>query len=149
MSYLLPNRFKKMGSVMAPSGLCLWLLMQLGYTKRALVFLFGETAHASPYHITNAVIAILSFFSFLAGICFIIFSREKVEDEMIQRTRLDSFQFAAMVQITCIIIGFLTMLLYKEPGDTGLMLFFIALIFLFWLSFIARFHYIIHIRLRK
>jgi len=38
-------------------------------------------------------------------------SKEKMEDEMIQKTRLDSLRFAAFVQMIVIIVGFLVMLL--------------------------------------
>jgi len=82
-----------------------------------------------------------------AGIYFVTFSKEKIEDEMVQRTRLDSFQFAAIIQILFIIVGFFLMMILEEPGQGGLMLFFISMIFLFWLSFICRFNYILHIKI--
>jgi hypothetical protein len=151
MKFLLPHRYKKIGAVIAPTGLTLWLAMQLGYITKALNYIFGEPENlsiASTYHLIKVVIAIISFFSFLGGVYFVTFSREKVEDEMVQRTRLDSFQFAALIQIIVIIAGFVFMLLAGEPGEGGFMLFFIGLIFLFWLSFIGRFNYILHIRLK-
>lgn len=150
MKYLLPHRFKKIGAIIAPIGFVLWICMQFGLVSKLLIFLFGEssaTQSNSPYHIENVCVAILSFFSFLAGIYFVTFSKEKVEDEMVQRTRLDSFQFAALAQIIFIIISFLFMLLVKEPGEGGLMLFFITTIFLFWLCFLGRFNYILHIKI--
>lgn len=147
MKLLLPNRFKRFGIIIAPLGFCIWLAMQSGLTKEILLYFFNEGD--STIQTINVIIAILSFFSFLAGIYFLAFSKEKVEDEMIQKTRLDSFQFAAIVQIVCIILGFLSILLYKEPGEGGLMIFFIALLFIFWGSFIGRFNYIIHIRLKQ
>ena len=107
MKYLLPHRFKKIGAIVAPIGFALWICMQFGFVTKVLIFLFGEspaTQSNSPYHIVNVCVAILSFFSFLAGIYFVTFSKEKVEDEMVQRTRLDSFQFAALAQIIFIII---------------------------------------------
>ncbi len=68
---------------------------------------------------------------------------------MVQHTRLESFQFAALVQLISIILSFLSMLILGEPGEGGLMLFFIILIFLFWLSFIFRFNYTLHIKLKN
>ena len=150
MKYLLPHRFKKIGALIAPIGFALWICMQFGYVTKVLFFLFGEssaTQNNSFYHLVNVCFAILSFFSFLAGIYFVTFSKEKVEDEMVQRTRLDSFQFAALAQIIFIIISFLFMLIFKEPGEGGLMLFFIITIFLFWLCFIGRFNFILHIKI--
>jgi hypothetical protein len=40
------------------------------------------------------------------------------------------------------------MLLYKEPEKEGMMFFFVTAIFLFWLSFIARFNYVIHFKFK-
>lgn len=147
MKRLLPNRFKRYGLFMAPLGFGLWLSMQLGLTKKILLF-FLSNGHAA-IHPINAIVAIASFFSFVMGMYFLAFSKEKVEDEMVQRTRLDSFQFAAFVQIICVIVGFIFMGLYKEPGEERLMLFFIVLLFIFWLSFIGRFNYTIHIRIKQ
>ena len=151
MKYLLPHRFKRVGAVIAPMGFLLWLFMQKGLFNQWFSFVFGEGEGAigtSPYHVANVVIAIISFFSFLGGIYFVTFSKEKVEDEMVQRTRLDSFQFAAFTQLVAIIIGFLSMFIIGEPREGGLMLFFISLIFLFWLSFIGRFNYVLHVEIK-
>src|SRR5690606_13503058 len=102
MKFLLPHRFKKIGTVIAPLGLCLWLVMQLGYLKSLLISIFGQLNGSyewSAYHIINIAAAILGFLSFLAGLYFVSFSKEKIEDELVQKTRLDSFQFAAFLQI--------------------------------------------------
>lgn len=132
---------------MAPLGFVIWLSMQLGFIKSLLLLILRD---GSPLiHALNVIIAIFSFFSFLAGIYFLVFSKEKVEDEMIRRTRLDSFQFAALVQIISIIIGFLSMLIFKAPSEGGLMLFFIIFLFIFWICFIGRFNYIVHIRIKQ
>lgn len=147
MELLLPNRFKGYGLFMAPFGFVIWLAMQLGFTKIFMLLFLSEGSPA--IRTINIIVAIISFFSFLSGMYFLAFSKEKVEDEMIQKTRLDSFQFAALVQIIGIIIDFLSMLIFKEPGEGGLMLFFIILLFIFWLSFICRFNYIIHIRIKQ
>ncbi len=149
MKYLLPYRFKKIGVFIAPIGFILWFCMQRGFITKLFIFLFGESNNQSnfPYHIANVCIAIISFFSFLAGMYFISFSKEKVEDEMIQKTRLDSFQFAALMQFFFIIISFLFMVLYREPTNAGLMLFFISTLFIFWLCFIGRFNYILHFKI--
>ncbi|MFM7710000.1 MAG: hypothetical protein ACKO5C_03720 [Ferruginibacter sp.] len=148
MTYLLPHRFKKIGTFIAPIGFALWLSMQLGLITRILNYCFGETeGNHFNFHIVNVCIAVLSFFSFLAGMYFVTFSKEKIEDEMVQRTRLDSFQFAALIQIVAVIIGFVSILIINEPTEGGLMLFFISLLFLFWISFICRFNYILHIKI--
>lgn len=148
MTYLLSHRFKMIGAIIAPIGFSLWIFMQLGMVNRALNFFIEETSsNHFAFHIVNVCIAILSFFSFLAGIYFVTFSKEKIEDEMVERTRLDSFQFAALTQIIFIIVGFFLMMILEEPSQGGLMLFFISMIFLFWISFICRFNYILHIKI--
>lgn len=136
------------GAVIAPIGFELWVFVQIGMITRTLNFFIQETANNHfAFHVINVITAVISFFSFLAGIYFITFSKEKIEDEMVQRTRLDSFQFAALTQIIFIIVGFFSMMILEEPSQGGLMLFFISLIFLFWLTFICRFNYILHIKI--
>ena len=152
MKFLLPHRFKKIGALIAPLGLCLWLLMQLGYIKSLLIYTFGQLNGSyewSVYHIVNIVAAVFGFLSFLAGLYFVSFSKEKVEDEMVQKTRLDSFQFAAFLQIIATIAGFVFILIAGDPAEGGMMFFFIVLLFLFWLSFIGRFNYILHVKYKQ
>lgn len=152
MKFLLPHQYKKIGAVLALLGFCLWLAMQLGYLKGLLISVFGQftgSYEGSVYHIVNIAAAILGFFSFLAGLYFVSFSKEKVEDEMVQKTRLDSFQFAAFLQIIVTIAGFLFMLFAGDPGESGMMLFIILIVFLFWLSFIGRFNYILHVKYKQ
>ena len=149
MKFLLPHRFKRIGAIMAPVGLLGWLLMQMGWIKKMLVLLFDLSADQLLTRNLNTLVAAVSLFSFLAGIYMVSFSREKIEDEMVQRTRLESFQFAAVMQLLAVILGFAFMAVYKEPREGGMMLFFISLVGLFWLSFIGRFNYILHLKLRQ
>jgi hypothetical protein len=149
MKFLLPHRFKRIGAIMAPVGLLGWLLMQMGWIKKMLVLLFDLSADQLLTRNLNTLVAAVSFFSFLAGIYMVSFSREKIEDEMALRTRLESFQFAAVMQLLAVILGFAFMAVYKEPREGGMMLFFISLVGLFWLSFIGRFNYILHLKLRQ
>lgn len=152
MKFLLPHSYKKVGAIILPLGLLLWILMQFGVLKKLLIYLFGATDlqyAGSTYHVINIIAAIMGFFSFLGGLYLISFSKEKIEDEMVQRTRLESFQFAAIVQILLAIAGFIFIAIGNEPQDGGLMLFFISLLLLFWLTFIGRFNYILHIKLKQ
>lgn len=147
MKYLLPNYFKKIGVIIAPTGFFLWICMQFGYITKALIFLFGEISETNQsYHYVNVLIAIVSFFSFLFGTYFIAFSKEKIEDELVQKIRLESFQFAALLQIILIIIGF-SFMAFTDPSEAGLLFFFINLIMFFWICFILRFNYILHIKI--
>ena len=149
MKFLLPHRFKRQGAVLAPLGLMGWIAMQTGWVKKILVFLFDLSADQLLARNLNILMAAVSFFSFLAGIYMLAFSKERIEDEMVQRTRLESFQFAAVMQLLAVILGFAIMAIYKEPREGGMMLFFISLVGMFWLSFIGRFNYILHLKLRQ
>jgi hypothetical protein len=152
MKYLLPHRFKRIGVIIAPLGFFLWYAVMKNYVRDALIHLFGTDStgtNTAPYHITCVIIAIASFFSFLGGIYFMAFSKEKIEDEMVRQTRLESFQFAALIQIIFVLLGFVVIGFVWEPGNTGFILFFTGLILLFWISFIARFNYILHIKFKE
>ncbi len=153
MKFLLPHRFKKTGILLAPIGFLLWLAMQRGYITKCCVILFGHDKplpNYGEYHTMNVTTAIIGFFSFLIGLYFISFSKEKIEDEMVQRTRMDSFQFAALVQLLIIIIGFLSFFFWTfENEEEGLLLLFILASLIFWLSFVIRFNYILHFKIKS
>ncbi|MBC7863498.1 MAG: hypothetical protein IAF38_11015, partial [Bacteroidia bacterium] len=152
MKFLLPHQFKKAGLFMAPLGFGLWLCMQMRITNRFFTLMnlkdvkdsFGYSSLATA----NTIIAIVSFFSFLAGLYFLSFAKEKIEDEMISKIRLSSFQFAALCQMLFFIFAFAYMAISKsEPeGDGGLSAFFLGAICLFWMVFITRFNYVVHLQ---
>jgi hypothetical protein len=153
MKLLLPYRFKKIGNIIAPLGIAMWVVLQLDMFKPLFIQLFGRGQYGEltpPYIVAGIVMIILSFFLFLAGVYFIIFSKERVEDEMIQKVRSESFQFAALLQIVFIILGFLSMLILGEPEreEEVLEAFFGGCIFIFWLSFICRLRYVLRQRLK-
>ena len=153
MKFFLPHRFKKTGILIAPIGFILWLAMQRGYITKSCILLFGHdqpSPHYGEYHSINVATAIIGFFSFLIGLYFISFSKEKIEDEMVQRTRMDSFQFAALVQLLIIIIGFLSFFFWTfENEEDGLLVLFILACLIFWMSFVIRFNYILHFRIKS
>jgi len=138
--YLLPNQYKSMGAIMMPVGLLIWCLTQMGFFNNLLLA-----------HWTYAAVCIISFFSFLTGIYFLVFVKEKQEDEYISNLRLQSFQLAAFIQLSFFLISFTIMLLFNtQPAhDYGLSLFFLFSIFLFWLFYIIYFNFIIYRNKRK
>lgn len=142
--FLLPHRFKKMGMMLFPLGLLLWLSGQLGYFNPLLTALQFRWPGFQ-------LILITGFFSFLAGIYFLIFSKEKTEDEYIQLIRLESFHFAALFQLIFFVVLFLGMAIFSlEPGgESALMLILAGAILLFWLAYIIRFNYILHVKNRN
>jgi hypothetical protein len=145
MLKLLPHRFKRVGAIIAPLGFLLWLAMQVGLITKISQFL-GFT---EPYYL-NVGVAVLGFLSFLFGTYALTFSKEKIEDEMIRNVRLESFQFAALLQIVFLILGLVWIaIMDNPPKDGGLMLFFIVAIFIFWITYIIRFNYIVHVGVYK
>ena len=140
MLKLLPHRFKKIGLITAPAGFFLWIAMQVGWISE-----LSKLMGLSDPTLLNMSFAILGFFSFLFGTYALAFSKEKIEDEMIKTVRLESFQFAAFLQIVTIIGGLIWIgFMENPPKDAGLLLFFILTIFIFWITYITRFNYIIH-----
>ena len=139
---LLPNRFKRLGRVLCPTGFVLWTFFQSPVSTRFYhAICAGSPESCDLYHGVMVFLLTTTFFSALAGLYFIAFSKEKVEDEMIRQLRLESFQFAASVQLIAITVALMLMAFFGEPEAEGLMMFFVAGILLFWLCFIFRFRY--------
>lgn len=130
-SFLLPNQFKKIGYLLFPIGLFLWIAFQQG--------LFGSQIN----HPFKVMILTLSFFSFLLGFYFICFSKEPIEDEFITSIRLKSFHISALIQMIFFVIAFTVMYIFKfEPkGDEGLASFFLFSILLYWVIYLIAFNY--------
>lgn len=138
MRILLPHQFKSIGLVIVPLGLATWLGCQLGYLD---IFL-GPWPESLALRRT---LLVSGGFSFLFGMYFLAFSKEKFEDEMIQRIRLDSFLFAAYVQIAVVIAFFLFIFFAGDPKQGGFELFLIGTILFFWVSYVVRFNYTLHL----
>ncbi|WP_210463054.1 hypothetical protein [Rufibacter roseolus] len=153
MNLLLPHRFKKVGVYMAILGITLWVLMQRGVVHRFLTFLLGEDLYnldVPVFYMVNVGLTSGGFFVFLMGVYCIAFSKERVEDEMIQKIRVDSFQFAALLQLPLIVCGLFSFLL---PGHTNIeseiiILVLVSSLMVFWFGFIGRFNYMLHVKLK-
>jgi hypothetical protein len=130
-SFLLPNRFKRIGLFLFPIGLIIWVITQRG--------LFNSELN----HTIKVFTLTLSFFSFIFGLYFISFSKEPIEDEFIESVRLKSFQISSITQMVFFLISFSIMLIFNiEPnGDVGLSIFFLSSIILFWIMYILIFNY--------
>lgn len=127
---------------MMPVGLIIWIWGQLKLSQDSIANFFIGIAPENA-HLLKVTILVISFFSCLIGMFFLVFSKEKEEDEYVADLRLKSFQLAAFVQMTFFLLAFLYMFLFKkEPsGDAGLELFLIGSIFLFWFSYISCFQF--------
>ncbi len=133
---LLPYYFKKIGMILIPFGLIIWCLTQLGYFNNILKNQIGNTTNL------YSAVLIISFFSFLIGLYFLVFVKEKQEDEFIAHIRLLSFQRATFLQFVYFLFAFIYMLIFKkEPsGDAGLEMFLILSILSFWLFYVLYFN---------
>jgi hypothetical protein len=142
--FLLPHRFKRMGLLLFPSGLFLWIGGQLGVFNSVL-----NTLHFRQPGFQ--LILITGFFSFLAGIYFLMFSKEKTEDEFIMKIRLESFYFAALSQLILFVLVFSGLAIFSiEPGgESAFILILSGAILLFWLAYIIRFNFILHVKNRN
>lgn len=140
MTFLLPNKYKRAGMLMAPIGLLFWIIMQI----RLLTKLGLQPLRPETLAIVHSIMATIGFFAFLIGLYFIAFSKEKIEDEMIQQLRVESFQMAALLQIICFITGFTLMRIFGEPDKEGMLLFVLFGLFVFWISFILRFNFTLY-----
>ena len=130
-SFLLPNRFKRIGVILFPIGLIVWMITQQG------------SFNADLSHTLKVIVLSLSFFSFLFGLYFTTFSKEPIEDEYINSVRLKSFQISSIAQMVFFLISFTFMLILNiEPnGDFGLSMFLLSSIIIFWLMYLVIFNY--------
>ena len=130
-SFLLPNRFKKIGIILFPIGLIIWIITQRDLFKTDL------------NHSLKVITLTLSFFSFLLGLYFTTFSKEPIEDEYINSVRLKSFQISSITQMVFFLISFIIMFLFNlEPnGDGGLSIYLLSYILIFWIMYMVMFNY--------
>lgn len=145
MKILLPNRFKKKGFIMAPIGLIGWLIIQLSDLPLSIRYLLIDAELPMMVRPIIFTIASISLISFLLGVLFICFSEEKYEDERIKKIRVESFQIAALSQLFFIFLMFLSIIILGSPNEGLLMLLFIISLLIFWIVFIFRFSYKIHV----
>ncbi len=104
--FYFPNRFKKIGLVLFLLGLTAWILLLTGFTPESLfktrVFALytdsfigqgGGFFRMVENEIYDELIGVLA----LVGLMFIGFSKEKEEDEFVQRIRLNALKWAVFV----------------------------------------------------
>ena len=130
-SFLLPNRFKKIGIILFPIGFIIWIITQRGLLNTDL------------NHTLKVFTLTISFLSSLFGLYFITFSKEPIEDEYINSVRLKSFQISSITQMVFFLISFTLMFILNiEPnGDGGLSLLLLCSIILYWVMYMIIFNY--------
>jgi len=143
MKMLLPHQFKTIGAIIAPLGFAMWTLGQLGYVSMVLAS-FGVSFLSAESRTLRVSFFVTSLLSLLFGTFFVAFAKEKVEDEMVQRVRLESFMFAALLQIVVVLSFFVSAVVLGEPPRSLMELFAIGVFLLFWVSYVVRFNYTLH-----
>lgn len=137
--FLLPYKFKYWGAFMFPLGFIGWYAGQMSNVYPWLSFLnFGF-----PY---IQIFLIICFFSSLFGLLFLIFSKEKVEDEYVQKLRLESFQLAALLQIVYLVYSFIKLAIitkYVINEKEYFVFMFLRVLLVSWLVYIIRFNFIL------
>jgi uncharacterized protein YacL len=147
---LLPHRFKKIGwLILIPATILGIYVIAKGFSANlieAKVFSFFSTPllqNKPPNHapfsmiyvdVTNTIAGVL----FLIGSIFVGFSKEKKEDEFIEKLRLSSLLWAVWVSNILLLIGFL---FFYDLSFFNIMVY---NMFTVQIIFIARFNYILY-----
>lgn len=136
--FLLPIYFKKIGLIIAPMGFLVWCITQIG--------LFNTLLITNPHGISWRFVVVLSisFFSFLFGVYFLAFSKEKNEDEYIRNLRLQSFQLSGMVQLALTILSFTGIFIFLDDPDDLIIGLLTFIMLFFWIFYILHFNYALY-----
>lgn len=122
---------------MFPLGICVFLVIHIAGVHNWPVT--GKINNA-----LQQILLISSFFIALIGIVFLVFSKEKKEDEYISKLRLESFQIAALVQVIYLIYEFVKLALHNGVNEKELLVFmFIRILVAFWLVYILRYNFVL------
>ncbi|MEZ4920992.1 MAG: hypothetical protein R2792_17960 [Saprospiraceae bacterium] len=137
---LLPGYFKIIGLLMVIPGAILGAMTLYGeFEFPWLDFKIREKDEfllPAVENFTNE----LAFFLIIAGLLFLVFSREKEEDERVQQIRLEAFQWSFLVHFVLVIIA--NWFMFSEN-------FFFVLIYGMFtplLVFLGRFYYVLKIK---
>lgn len=160
--FLLPHTFKKAGVIMAPVGFLCWLVAQEhGFDSIVRAVIPPKGKEDIPWNLAAnqfwflVSFMVVMFCSFLLGMLFLVFSREKIEDEYTQKTRLESFQFAALFQFLIYFILLVSAVvdtfLHKDSRFSSFVInqLPIPLILLFWILYFVRFNFVLHFKKPK
>jgi hypothetical protein len=133
--FLLPHYFKKTGMIIFPIGFLVWLLVQL-----KVMIPYAPAA-------IKTVLLTGSACTFVFGFFFAVFSKERIEDEFISQKRMETLFISALIQVILIITGFFAIGLGPWPQTIeNQMFYFLGCIFVFYLSYIIRFNYVLYKR---
>ena len=147
--FLLPNKFKMVGLIMFIPSAILGILsmLDIGIKITMLVFKIWSANIFKPTYffvfqsedIYNELIAIF----IIIGLGFIGFSREKNEDEYINKIRLDSLLWAIIINYILLMLA--VIFIYGNPFFTIL----IYNMFTVLILFVARFNFVLYLNRRQ
>jgi small-conductance mechanosensitive channel len=144
---LLPHRYKKIGWFILVPATILGLILAIGdfelewLSAKVFAIFTDEIIGGRKFfsfintNITNTVVGIL----FLVGALFTAFSREKQEDEYIEKLRLSSLLWAVWVNYLLLLLAFIFVYGFSFLNVMIYNMFTILIIF------IARFNYILYL----
>lgn len=145
-TYLLPNRFKRIGWVLLFISTGMWIAYLIEdpvFTSlNCKVFaiagaeLFTDTVYFRLINI-NLYVTIAGVFFILGGL-FVAFAKQKIEDEFIMKLRLLSFQWAILINYSLLLLCFIFVY------DLAFFTVMIYNMFTVLILFIIRFHYLLH-----
>jgi hypothetical protein len=148
---LLPHRWRIAGWALTlpalAAGIYLMTLDGMDYLKVTLPgwlaqFLWAENFvdHSSNGQLQLYILDEIVTFSLLIGLSLLGFSKEKIEDEWVQKVRLDSLQWAILVN-TALLLAFT--LLVHGLSFLGVMIY---NMFTPLLIFVGRYYYVLHLK---
>lgn len=145
-SYLLPHWFKIPGWITFSVGFFLGILCLLNIEPTFLdiqVFGYGSSSPSLSFQnhfdfFQNNILDELASLLLIIGAIFIVFSKEKIEDEFISKIRLDSLVWAVYVNY---IILLLTIIFVYDLAFLTVLVFNMFTVLFF---FILRFNWVLH-----
>lgn len=110
-SYLFPHRYKSLSGIVFWVALLLFILIMVGDNAEVIqinttVFALTDTQVSFGLTENNIVDEILFTFLILSGLIY-AFSKEKTEDERVQKIRLDSLVWATYFNYTILLLCYL------------------------------------------
>lgn len=150
--FLLPNRYKKIGWLLAVPSFVIGLLYLFNGYEFSLPFLkftvpMRYVPFADPIFSTKTeqmtelnMTDELAVIGLTIGLLMVAFSKEKIEDEFVSKTRLESLQWGVIVNAILLVIG--TLVVY----DAAYWNVIIFNMFTPIIIFLIRFHYILYVK---
>ena len=145
-NFLFPNRLKKIGwFFLIPSSLLLMSILLSDWSQdymqiNVFTLIGNEGLDSTKYFSTvkNSVLDDILMLVFIISGLLVAFSKEKIEDEMVAKIRLDSLVWATYANYSLLILAII--FIYGAPFFTVMLINMFALL----IFFIIRFHWMLY-----